>query len=54
MRYFANYSDNDTMHVRMTDALFELHIEINTRGVSHAFPNICKYIFETSCSKSFF
>ena len=38
----------------VTNTLFKLHMQKkNTRKVSQAFPCICEYIFEISCSKRF-
>ena len=34
-------------------ALLEVHTQKNIREVSHTFPNIFEYIFETPCSKVF-
>ena len=36
---------------RVTHALLEVHTQKNIREVSHTFPNIFEYIFETPCSK---
>ena len=53
-RYVKSHALNVCQVTRIeTHALLELHTQKNTGKVSHAFPNISKYIFETPCSKIF-